>query len=64
MTERNIARELCYSRNIDMEYGDDTETIDYQSLFGLLGELIDRIEKLEARLDKEEDYRMEQNETL
>ena len=60
MTERNIARELGYSHNIDMEYGDDTDTIDYQSLFGLFGELIDRIESLEARLDKEEEYRQEQ----
>lgn len=62
MTERNIAKELCYSRNIDMDYGDDSETIEYSSLFGLLGELIDRIEKLEARLDKEAEYKEEQNE--
>ncbi len=62
MTERNIAKELCYSHNIDMEGGDDRETIEYSSLFGLFGELIDRIEKLEARLDKEAEYREEQNE--
>jgi hypothetical protein len=58
MTDRNLSKELCYSKYIDMEEGNDTESICYQSLFGLLGELLDRIEKLEERLDQQE----EQNE--
>jgi hypothetical protein len=51
MTERNFEKELCYSSYIDMEYGNDTETIDYDCLIGILTELCDRIEKLEQRLD-------------
>jgi Ca2+-binding EF-hand superfamily protein len=47
MTKRNFEKELCYSKNIDMENGNDTETIDYQSLFSVIAELCDRIEKLE-----------------
>jgi hypothetical protein len=41
-----------------MENGNDMDTICYQSLFGLFTELVDRIEKLEERLDQQE----EQNE--
>ena len=62
MTERNFTRELCYSNYADMENGNDSETIDYRSLIHILTELMNRIEKLEQRLDKEEDYHQEQNE--
>jgi len=62
-TERNLAYELCYSNYIDMENGDDTESIDYRSLIHILTELMSRIEKLEQRLDKQEEYQQEQNET-
>lgn len=58
MTDRNLSKELCYSKYIDQEDGDDEETIDYRSLIHILTELLDRIEKLEKRLDQQE----EQNE--
>jgi hypothetical protein len=62
MTERNIGKELSHSVYYDMEDGNDTETIDYDCLIGLLTELCGRIEQLEQRLDKEEEYQQEQNE--
>lgn len=64
MTERHIETELCYYTYADSkEYNDvSAEDIHYPSLFKLLTELVDRIEKLETRLDKEEEYREEQNE--
>ena len=54
-TDRNFEKELCYSKYIDMENGDDTETIYYPSLISIITELCDRIEKLEKRLDKQEE---------
>ena len=47
MTERNFTHELCYSNYIDMENGNDTETIDYRELILIITELCGRIEKLE-----------------
>jgi len=47
MTERNFKKELLYSRYIDMEDGNDTETIYYPSLISIITELCDRIEQLE-----------------
>ena len=47
MTERNFKRELCHSVYYDMENGNDSETIDYDCLIGIITELVDRIEKLE-----------------
>jgi hypothetical protein len=61
MNERNIGKEIGYDYYPDMEYGNNSETICYQSLIRLLEEIIDRIEKIEKRLDKEEEYRQEQN---
>ena len=61
MTNRNISKEICYSYYRDMEDGNNTETICYPSLICILTELIDRIEQLERRLDKEEEYQQEQN---
>ena len=58
MTDRNLSKELLYSHDIDMNDGNDEETICYQSLFGLFTELVDRIEQLEKRLDQQQ----EQNE--
>ena len=52
MTERNLKQELQYFTYTDMEGGNDTETIDYDCLIGLLTELCDRIEKLE-KVNKE-----------
>jgi len=51
MTERNFEQELCYSRYIDMEDGNDTETICYPSLICIITELHNRIEKLEEKLN-------------
>jgi hypothetical protein len=62
MTNRDFGKELCFSHNIDMENGDDNDTIDYPSLIHIITELCDRIEKLEARLDQQENYQQEQNE--
>ena len=47
MTERNFKKELFYSTYYDMENGNDSETIDYDCLIGIITELCDRIEKLE-----------------
>jgi hypothetical protein len=62
MTERNFTYELGYSNYIDMENGDDTESIDYRSLIHIITELMSRVEQLEQRLDKQEEYQQEQNE--
>jgi hypothetical protein len=48
-TERNLKYELLYAHDIDMENGDDVESIDYRSLIHILTELMNRIEKLEAK---------------
>ena len=47
MTNRNFEKELLHSRYIDMEDGNDTETICYSSLICIITELCDRIEELE-----------------
>jgi hypothetical protein len=44
-----------------MEGGDDVESIDYRSLIYIITELHNRIEKLERKLEKQEEYAMEQN---
>jgi hypothetical protein len=62
MTERNFTKELLYSYYNDMEGGDDIESIDYRSLIHIITELHRRIEKLERKLEKQEEYAMEQNE--
>ena len=46
MTERNFKQELFYSQYIDMENGQDTETIDNLALIELLQEMNERIEQL------------------
>ena len=63
MTERNFTEELLYTNYVDMENGNDTETIDYRELILIITELCDRMEKLEQRLDKQEEYQQEQNES-
>ena len=47
MTQRNFKQELFYSQYIDMENGQDTETIDTLALIELLQEMNERIEQLE-----------------
>ena len=61
MTDRNFTEELLYTYYEDRERGEDIETIDYRSLIHIITELCDRIEKLEQRLDKQEEYQQEQN---
>jgi predicted RNA-binding protein with EMAP domain len=63
MTEqRNLEKELQYFTYTDMEGGNDTENIHYPALFGLLEELMSRIETLEKELEYQKEYAMEQNE--
>ena len=52
MTERNFKKELSHSEYYDMEDGNDTETICYPSLICIITELCDRIEQLEAQVNK------------
>jgi len=47
MTERNLTSELLYTNYVDMENGDDVESIDYRSLIHIMTEMMTRIEKLE-----------------
>ena len=61
LMERNFTEELLYTYYEDRERGEDIETIDYRSLIHIITELCDRIEKLEQRLDKQEEYQQEQN---
>ena len=49
MTERDLTKELLYTNYIDMDNGDDVESIDYRSLIHILTELMNRVEKLEAK---------------
>lgn len=51
MTERDITYELLYTHYIDMENGDDIESIDYRSLIHIITELMSRVEKLEAQIN-------------
>jgi hypothetical protein len=51
MTKRNLKRELMYSVYVDMENGNDTETVDYERLINLLGEILDRLDSVEATLN-------------
>ena len=62
MTERNLKKELQYFTYTDMEGGNDTQTIHYPALIFILQDLVERMEKLEQRLDKQEEYQQEQNE--
>jgi len=63
MTERrNLEKELKYFVYNDPEYGEDIENIHYPALFGLLEELIERVEQLEKELEYQKEYAMEQNE--
>lgn len=50
MKERNLKGELGYHSYADMEHGGDVERIDYESLIGLLDEVLARLDKLEGRV--------------
>jgi len=60
MTERNLTKELLYTNYIDMENGDDVESIDYRSLIHILTELMNRIEQLEKDNELLKSYAWEQ----
>jgi hypothetical protein len=53
MTDRDLTKELLYTNYVDMDNGDDVESIDYRSLIHILTELMSRVEKLEAKEDLE-----------
>lgn len=53
MTERNFKKELCHCVYYDMENGNDTDTIDHNSLIYIITELCHRIEQLESLNDLE-----------
>ena len=53
MTERDFTYELLYTNYVDMENGDDIETIDYRSLIHIITELMSRVEQLE-KVNKED----------
>lgn len=61
MTKRDFYKELNFYVYNDPEYGEDIEHISYPSLICIIGELCSRIEELERRLDKQEEYQQEQN---
>jgi hypothetical protein len=52
MTERNFEKELNHYIYNDPEYGEDIENLDYRALIGIITELCDRIEALEAKLNE------------
>ena len=60
MTKRNFKKELFYSQYIDMENGQDTETIDNLALIELLQEMNERIEQLEKDNELLKSYAWEQ----
>lgn len=62
MTERNFEKELFYKSYMDMENGNDIETICYPSLICIITELCGRIETLERELEYQKEYAMEQSE--
>ena len=61
MTERNLEKQLQYYVYNDPEYGEDIENISYPALILILQALVERMEKLEQRLDKQAEYQQEQN---
>ena len=60
MTERNFKKELNHYAYNDPEYGEDIENIDYDSLIGIITELVDRIEQLEKDNQLLKSYAWEQ----
>ena len=60
MTDRNLTHELLYTNYVDMENGDDVESIDYRSLIHIITELVDRIEQLEKDNELLKSYAWEQ----
>lgn len=61
MESRNLEKELQYFRYYDPGHGEDVENIYYPALITFLQELLERVEELEQKLDKEQEYQYEQN---
>jgi hypothetical protein len=59
-TKRNLKKELCYYSYVDMEYGRDHESIDYDCLIAIIQELVDRVEGLERDNELLKSYAWEQ----
>jgi predicted transposase YbfD/YdcC len=51
MTKRNLKQELSYHTYIDMENGNDIESIDFHCLIELLSEYHRRIKRLENNVE-------------
>lgn len=62
MTERCFYEELNFQYSYDRQPSNDEDSICYHSLINVIKELCGRIEQLEKRLDKQEEYEQEQNE--
>ena len=60
MTKRDLTYELLYSNYVDMENGNDTESIDYRSLIHIMTEMMTRIEQLEKDNELSKSYAWEQ----
>jgi heme oxygenase len=60
MVKRNLEKELQYFTYTDMERGNDMENIHYPALFGLLEELLERVEQLEKDNQLLKSYAWEQ----
>ena len=60
MSKRNFKQELFYSQYIDMENGNDVESIDYRSLIHIMTEMMSRIEQLEKDNELLKSYAWEQ----
>lgn len=50
-TKEEMLEDIGYSAYIDMEYGNDSETIDYDQLAKILMSLTNKIEELETSLE-------------
>jgi hypothetical protein len=51
MTDRNLTQELLYNNYVDMENGDDVESIDYRSLIHIITELKQEVEELKSQVN-------------
>jgi hypothetical protein len=60
MTQRNFEKELYYDTYMDMENGNNIETICHSSLICIITELCDRIEQLEKDNELLKSYAWEQ----
>jgi hypothetical protein len=50
MTREEMAKQLFYGNYIDMEQGNDVESIDYRALISVLTRLTNDVEELRVKL--------------